>query len=186
MKWLGGVFIFVASFVLAISFTGLVTLLGRETLRNSDHGLAVIPESDRVVNGPKGVRIMYAGWEPATDTTVSSIRLVIYNGTLLPVSYSAHAPENLWPELRINGREQAPIYGCGTGIQTFYILPGRSAEVIITPNDFTEIPASGSQITAGFYLQSLGSDHSIYTSEPFNLPEEFRRSIQVWEVPTSE
>jgi hypothetical protein len=183
MKWLARFSIFFLSLTVGLLVAALSSLTWQQPILVTD---LVRQESEpqQSAKPPTGIKVMYEGWETATATTVPSLKFVIHNGTFLPISYAAHTSEGPWPMIRIDGKEQEPIFGCGTGIQTFYILPGASAEVIITPDDFTGLPAKGQTVSAGFYLRRLAADNvDVHFSEAFLLPDEFRQEIRVWKAP---
>ena len=178
MKWLGRIFVFAACFLAGLSLTlviGYVALL----LASPASPASEAPTDSQPSYSARGIQISYVGWKRSEDDSDSGrIRLAVYNGLLQPVRYYAHDPKNVWPSITINEKEIEKIFGCGTGIQTFYILPGETVEFEVSTFRFTQTPKAGDRTRVGFYLRPLTSDKSeVYYSEPFVLPEEFRQEI---------
>lgn len=127
---------------------------------------------------PSGLTVAYAGLHSDTDGTLY-LKFVAYNGLYRPVTYTAHSAEGPSVSLRAIDGELPPLGRCGTGVQTFYILPGRSAEFHVAAYEFLKLPKKSDQIAAGFYLNpALTEEYGPYYSEPFSLPEEFRALIR--------
>ena len=100
-----------------------------------------------------------------------------YNGSDSTLSYRAHSPQTPFPEVSINGRKPGFGFRCGTGMTEHMIPPGGVAEVQIGYWDYLEKPSSGSIMQVGFYLNTASDAKAeLYSSDPFTLPEEFRRS----------
>jgi hypothetical protein len=130
---------------------------------------------------PQGIRVMYAGAEPARGHATSYLRFVVHNGTAGQVSYGAKGAEFAFPEVRVNGRKLPDVYRCGSGASLYFIEPGRSAELRVGVYEFKKTPRKGDLITVAFYLRRFGASASKeIVSEPFLLPDSFRRSIDHW------
>ncbi len=119
-----------------------------------------------------GIRVAYAGVESDQESGDQRLSFLIHNGTFQPISYAAHFSDSIFPVITRNGGEPQPFYGCGTGISTFYILPGTSAIVRLNKIYFDEV-RKGDVVAVGFGLKPALGERRIYTSAPFEIPEEF-------------
>lgn len=127
---------------------------------------------------PSGLHISYIGWKRDDAGPSARIKVAVYNGLFQPVAYSAHDPGTPSPRIRINGNEIQPLLSCGTGIKTFWILPGQTVEFEVGSLYFTRTPRPGDNISVGFYFKPVtSSEYQIFYSEPFLIPEEFRQAI---------
>ncbi len=117
-----------------------------------------------------GLKVTFEGF----DRSEYLLRFRIYNGLDRPVKYLAHSPSAPFPRFKFNGAVPQHTFTCGTGIQTFYISPGTSAEVTVSRYDFGELPKKGDMINVGYYLDATPYDKfEIYYADGFLVPEEF-------------
>lgn len=134
-------------------------------------------EEPTSAESPSGITVAYAGLGSDSDGRLH-LKFIVHNGLYQPVSYSAHFADSPFANLKANGKELMSFGRCGTGIRSFYILPGRSAEFHVNQYEFSELPNEGSRISAGFYLKpTVSGESGRYYSEPFSLPDEFRKQI---------
>ncbi len=131
---------------------------------------------------PRGITVAFAGMEPESKDEAAYLKFVIYNGTLHQVTYGAKGgAERPFPDVWVNGRPLPEEYRCGSGMMLYEIAPGMSAEFRIGRYEFENVPKKGDLINVGFYLRESHAEfgEAIF-SEPFMLPEKFRRTIDQW------
>lgn len=179
MKWIARVVVFLSALVFG-AFT--VSLFSTDAIPDLYRTVMVSEEGkgDWDSLGPKspvGIHVMYAGMERDAITKAQYLKFVIYNGQSFPVSYSGYAPSDAFAQIRSNGTELPTVWYCTMGSMSFQIASGRSAEVHVQPQEFTRRPRKADAITVAFDVWSDQSETGIYTSEPFLLPETFRKSI---------
>jgi hypothetical protein len=127
---------------------------------------------------PSGIHVAFAGWDAGDKINpVPTLKFLIHNGTLAPILYYAHSPESPFPTLTVDGGEPIPILGCGTGIKTYFILPGTSALVRVTKHRFRGHVKTGTKFTVGFYLETLTGTSKVHSSPAFELPKRFLHAI---------
>jgi hypothetical protein len=125
---------------------------------------------------PAGVHVLYAGTGKDGPGGESYLKFVIHNGRDEALSYFANTADNPIPRLRVNGGDLPRAFYCTRGASRFVIPPGRSTEVRVYNHEFLTRPPKNVRVSAGFYLRPTGS--AVHYSEPFVLPEEFRKSIR--------
>lgn len=145
-------------------------------LRVTDNDLQVCPID--LPNNETRINVTFEGYEEVGKLGGPSLRFKIYNGSFRPLTYSAHSRGGLYPNIQVNGSKVDGHWRCGTGIQTFYLLPGESIEVSVAAYEFTQRPEKTDMVSIGFYLaKAFGDDDGeIYWSEPLTLPEAFRQA----------
>ncbi|MEQ1645082.1 MAG: hypothetical protein ABL959_16655 [Pyrinomonadaceae bacterium] len=127
---------------------------------------------------PSGITVAYAGLHSDQEGSLY-LRFIVHNGLFRPVTYGAHSAERPFARLMTNGEELPGLGRCGTGIKTFYILPGGSAEFHVSTYEFLKRPPKNDSITVGFHLRpAFAEQYGPYYSTPFYLPEEFRQAIK--------
>ncbi len=140
----------------------------------------VFPDAEPIVSATdtrSGIHVAYAGWDAAEDDkSVPTLKFLIHNGTRSPISYFAHSAESPSPTVTVDGGEPRTLYGCGTGIKTYYILPGTSALVRVTNHSFIytaspELVKTGTNFTVGFHLNSVTENSKVHFSPTFTLPK---------------
>ena len=137
-------------------------------------------EEEKAV-APEGIRVMYAGEEHARGDEIAYLRFIVYNGTSDRISYAAKGAEWPFPEVYINGKKSPDILRCGSGMTLYFIEPRASAEFRVGVYEFETAPRKSDLITVVFNVGDADSglaDEAI--SQPFVLPDSFRRSIDVW------
>ncbi len=130
---------------------------------------------------PEGIRVMYAGMEHARGDEIAYLRFVVYNGTSGRISYASKGAEWPFPEVYTNGKKSRDILRCGSGTSLYFIEPRASAEFRVGVYEFETAPRKSDLITVVFYIHDpdAGLAEEVI-SEPFVLPDSFRRSIDVW------
>lgn len=175
MKWLGRFFVFGACLLAGIAATFVLQSAGRWTYSKSPELFAVDTASDQT---PTGLRITYEKWKRSEMGPSDKIRLTVYNGLYTPVAYQAHIPDAPSPSVRISGKDIDRIFTCGTGIKTYYILPGETVEFEVNSYYFTRTPRPNDDVTVGFWFKTFGSDkYELHFSEPFQISDDFRQVI---------
>jgi len=147
-----------------------------------------LAENEKAVE-PNGIHVMYAGMEPARGNDTAYLRFIIYNGTSGKVRYVSKVSEWPFPSLYLNGKKLPEITRCRSGMRSYSIEPGVSAEFRVGVDEFLEVPKKGDLITVGFYLvdpishsylRYAASSAEEFSSEPFVLPDSFRQVIRQW------
>lgn len=119
---------------------------------------------------PTGIRVSYIG------NRESTLRFLIYNGSkekLLCLGYSGICAS---PELLINGLD-ASAWVCMNGSSILEIMPGNTAEMMVSPEDFAQVPGKSDEVAVGF--KSIDDDRpDIYFAEPILIPRAFRNEIR--------
>lgn len=179
MKWLARLLVFSLAIFIGVAsgqIAGLFTFpLNVPDLTESVSSDELEPES---AVSPSGVTVAYAGMGSDEGGT-RYLKFIVHNGLYQPITYGAHSAENPFPRLKSNGNELPVLGRCGTGIRSFYVLPGSSAEFHVYKHEFTELPQKNARISAGFFLKpSLSGEYGPYYSEPFLLPEAFHNLIK--------
>lgn len=131
---------------------------------------------------PSGVLISYVGLIPDEDDANSYLKFVIYNGSHQAVTYGAYSSLYPFPELKVNGRQLEEPWRCAMGIEAYAIQPRQSAIVHVPQSEFLVRVKKGESVSVGFYLSEANPADAlnfdgVHWSEPFQLPEDFRRSI---------
>lgn len=127
---------------------------------------------------PSGVTVFYAGMGSDEDGRLY-LKFIVHNGLYQSPMYRAHFAEGPFATLKSNGKELPTLGRCGTGIRSFYVLPGSSAEFHVYKSEFAQLPQKNARITAGFYLKpALSGEYGPFDSEPFLLPEAFHNLIR--------
>lgn len=128
---------------------------------------------------PKGVRVMYAGWQLTSDDE-ASLLLVVHNGLEVPVYYRAFTPTDAPLRVVISG-EKYEANRCPFGLREFQIPAGASAELLARRHNFPSEIAETARTSIGLYLH-LTPVHArpegkvpdiLTTTEPFVLPADF-------------
>ena len=176
MKLVGGTLIFIAALFLGIgaAAVGAVVepylVLPEVEIAEPERGLASMP---------KGVKVLYAGPGWDADHKERFLMFFIYNGGDEPLHYIGYSPEHAFPRLRANGLDLPDTYICGSGASRFTILPGRTGELHVYREEFLSRQPKNTLISVGFDLRPESVTESIPRfSEPFPLPEEFRKLIK--------
>ena len=180
MKILGRIVLLVFTFI-----------FGTQTVAFLSWSLPEIPEivvtddtrwfEDEKAVAPKNIHVMYAGTEPARSDEIAYLRFVVFNGTPRKLVYASKGAEWPAPEVLVHGQPLPEHYRCGSLTMLYSIEPGASAEFRVGVYEFEEVPKSGALVTVGFYLREENDDFSeAVFSEPFVLPDLFRRSIRLW------
>lgn len=185
MKWLFRSFVFVAAFlvgVIAYAFTIPSSGLSHCTFDIPLGKDLIHDELRTTAPRPRGISVLYAGLtSDDEDDSAPMLSFVIVNGSFQTKTYASKSPWRPTPLLTANGKDlPKEVLSCGNEKvpETFYILPGTSAEVYVHPGHFLERPRKSADITAGFYLSTPSeASTELYTSEKFHLPEEFRNAI---------
>jgi hypothetical protein len=179
MKILGGIVLLVLTFTLG---TQTAVFLSWSTPEIS--GIVVAENTtllkDERATTPKGIRVMYAGTEPARDDEIAYLRFVVYNGTGNKLVYGSKGAE--WPPLRlwVNARLLSHEY-CASGASRYYIEPNGSAEFRVGVYEFEKAPQKNDKINVAFYLAEDGSDSAEeILSAPFVILDSFRQEIDLW------
>ncbi|MEK7855352.1 MAG: hypothetical protein AAB288_04625 [Acidobacteriota bacterium] len=97
-----------------------------------------------------------------------------------PLNYPGYWADHSFPVLRANGSELEDRNYCWNGFREYLIPPGRSARVHITHDEFVSRPSKNASVEVGFNLRPASiSEYSIHFSQPFQIPEAFRKTINV-------
>jgi len=183
MKWFARLAVFAGTIFFGVCVTAVVSGFRSNGLYNCvvENERPAYPEaSPMAASVPTGIQVMYAGLERDGRHRDPYLKFLIYNGFDQPVMYRAKSPMHPFSELKANGKELRRVYGCGNGIETYYIPPRGAANVRVDAFDLAERPQKGAMITAGFHLRFSDADDDesiLYSSQPFLLPDEFRREI---------
>lgn len=122
---------------------------------------------------------MYAGMTQDVRVHEPVLKFVIFNGWTERISYFAKSAGTPYPELRLNGKKLPLSVFSATGMESYDIEPGASAEVRVYPAQFPERPKKGDYVTVGFYLaHETGGLHEPVATPAFILPLEFRQAIE--------
>ena len=177
MKILRRTFLFVLTFVLGVQMAAFGDWSSR-AIPDISAPEEREPFDDQKSVAPEGIRLMYAGMEPARGDEIAYLRFVVYNGTSSRVGYASHGAEWPFPGVWVNGKKSPGVLMCGNGMGRYFIEPGASAEFRLGVYEFETVPKKSDLITIGFYLDAgLAED---VLSQPFVLPDSFRRSIEAW------
>lgn len=177
MKWLARSFVFVLSALTGLVAASVVTPGG---LSDCVVQFETADVETAYSLAPSGIRVMYSGWEYENPDVQPVLKFVIHNGLTVPIEYTAYDPEGPLPLIYANEKLiSRDGWECGVGLRQFRILPGGSAEVREYPSDLLRRPGKKETVTVGFYLGPvLERYEDLYTSEPFQLPTEFREAIK--------
>jgi hypothetical protein len=174
MNWLGRFLAFALAVLVGMA-AAWVGLLFSERL--------VVPDLNEPVSwtdaeptsavSPSGITVAYAGLHSDADSTLY-LKFIVHNGLYRPVTYGAHFAEGPFVRLKANGEELPALGRCGTGIETFYILPGRSAEFHVAAYEFLKLPKKNDRVAAGFYLKpALTEEYGPYYLSRSHCPRSF-------------
>lgn len=131
------------------------------------------PVDDRVYNGR--VAIEYLGYEMGENP---SLKFAVRNGLYTPLSHRDYTADDMWPVVTANGK-QIEFGRCGTGLEEYYVLPGRSVVVNVPVFHFRNHDKKSDVFTVSFYLRKPFTDkYESYSSEPFHLPDDIREHIR--------
>jgi hypothetical protein len=124
----------------------------------------------RFAKAPAGIRISYIG---VNDST---LRFLIYNGSTEKVSCWGYSGICASPEIRINGLD-ANAWVCMNGSDNYVILPGDTAEMMVSPDDFARVPGKNEKVMVGY--QSIDVERQEHHfAQPMVLPPAFRNDIR--------
>ncbi len=179
MRLVYGLFVFVA---------GLFLGIGAATVGNLVEPCMVMPEIE--VAGPdtdkteiaadnSDIHVAYAGiCSVARDGGKVYLKFLIHNRTEHPLAYVGYFASHSFPLLKANGNLLPSAFICPRGSREFTIPPGRWAEVLVDREEFLSRPPKDVLVSTGFHLRPVSAtESSVHYSEPFQLPEEFRNSI---------
>jgi len=175
MKWYFRFLVFAVAFYLGLLITSMfVPIDSRHGSEDFGCLLTVPIEHARL---PEGIKVMYAGWERGTGPGDSYLKFVIFNGTPGVVSYSAQDDSWGLPPIISSNDGKGP-HRCGNGFADYYLFPAQSAEIRVYEYEFVKRIEPGRKIIVSFDLGTkVETSDGPYSTEPFQLPEEFRRSV---------
>lgn len=177
MNWTLRILAFCFALVSGIACAGIIDTVLYQDRSASVQQTTNNGESSQPVVSSTGVRVTYEGWEPGTPEMQAHLKIRIQNDTWEPITYSAHSREGLFAQLTLNGK-RVERFRCGTGMMNYYLFPGESVIVKVSGYEFSPRPDADDVFTVGFYLRrTFAAKSSIYRSEAFTLPEEFRMAI---------
>lgn len=129
---------------------------------------------------PEGIHVMYAGIGKNGNADETYLKFMVHNSSTEPLYYIGYRANHSFPRLRADGGDLPDTYVCSRGTSQYSIQPGRSAELHITRDEFLSRPPKNALIEVGFNLRpASAAERSIHYSEPFPLPEAFRKTISV-------
>ena len=177
MKWIRRISLFLSTLTIGAA-AGLVARPSGLNNCVVDLGNRTWPEERIHAQSPADIEVMCAGMITGTDGQ-PILRFVIYNGLPQTITYEAKTPKFPFADLTRDGRRLRQLIGCASGLKTYYIPPGRSAEVHVDPRIYLERPRRSDRVTVGFYVRSEDDGtNTRVESTPFLLPEEFRAAIK--------
>jgi hypothetical protein len=181
MKIVARFFLFISAFVVGTQAAALFSQVWPEMPEIAVNEKTDWLETERA-SSPDGIQVSYTGVIPAHGNEPASLRFIAHNGTSKTIVYGAKGAENPSPDVFVNGQLVVPQgWRCGSGARLYEIAPGASAEFHVGVYEFETIPSKGSLITVGYYLNERDSKLLNETfSEPFVLPDTFRRAIIDW------
>lgn len=177
MKWFARSIVFAGALFFGIG-AAAVGLEVRPYLTIRDIEVEGSDPDKTLARNPDGIYVMYAGISKNGDAKEKYLKFIVHNGGPEPLRYVGYWANHSFPRLRANGSDLPDTFICGNGASRYTILPGRSAELHITRDEFLSRPSKNALVEVGFNLPE-SSDRSTHYSEPFPLPEEFRRTISV-------
>ncbi|NOT46530.1 MAG: hypothetical protein HOP17_02105 [Acidobacteria bacterium] len=177
MRWIVRLLVFAAALFFGIGATAVgLEVRPYMTLRDIEVE-ELNPVRAGIAPDPEGIHVMYAGTVQITNKE-QYLKFIIHNGGDEPLNYTGYSADHSFPLIRANESDLPDTYRCSRGTSRYTILPNRSVELHVSLDEFRSRPPKNSSISVGFNLRPVSApEHSIHYSEPFPLPESFRRAI---------
>ena len=125
---------------------------------------------------PKGIRIFFNGVYPPVKDHPPILRFVIYNGSPNELTCIGYSRICASPEIRLRGLDTS-AWECMNGSSFYKIKPGETAELMVSVEDFSLLPAKTENVTIGIKFEHSDGRSDSYFAEPIVLPAEFRKAV---------
>lgn len=124
-----------------------------------------------------GVRIVYSGMTSSKSDFGPTMMFIIVNGSTETIECIGYLGICASPEIFIAGKVERS-WVCMMGSSRYSILPGQTAELMVSPQDFATLPDRSSKVVVGYEFNRPNGELIRHLAEPMLLPTEFRKEVK--------